>query len=256
MADDKLDQIKKLLDGDRSNNVNMNYDFASGGLNMDQSINQIPKGSLTYALNAALENFDANSISYQNEQSNVPCVNENNQFFPNDYILIGTHFIQEKDKHIFFLVNPITSSSEIGYMDNNDCNYHTLINAACLNFNINYPIHKVVHKITNCTTEIYWTDGYNSRRYLDINDVPYKLLSGSQLCNPVYSNEVDCNQLKLQPNFKIPQLEIIDVVTGGSLTAGTYQFAIQYSDASGNAYTSYYSVTNPTPIADIQLTTP
>jgi hypothetical protein len=56
---------------------------------------------------------------------------------------------------------------------NNDCIYHQLVNAACLNFNIDNPIHKVVHRITNCTTEIYWTDGVNPRRYLDINNIPY-----------------------------------------------------------------------------------
>jgi hypothetical protein len=140
-------------------------------------------------------------------------------------------------------------------MDNNDCIYHTLVEASCLNFDINHPIHKTVHKITNCTTEIYWTDGYNPRRYLDINNIPYKLISGTNLCNPVYGTELDCNQLKMQPNFEIPLLKVTDITTGGSLLAGTYQFAIQYSDATGNPYTSYYSVTNPTPIANTNLTT-
>ena len=51
-------------------------------------------------------------------------------------------------------------------------------------------------------------------------------------------------------------IDVVDVVSGGNLTAGTVQFAIQYADAAGNPYTSYYSVTNPTPIADTQLTTP
>ena len=87
--------------------------------------------------------------------------------FLQDLSLIGKHFINEKNKHIFFLTNPTTGDSQIGYMDNNDCIYHILVNATCLNFNINYPIHKAVHKITNCTTEIYWTDGFNPRRYLD-----------------------------------------------------------------------------------------
>jgi hypothetical protein len=60
----------------------------------------------------------------------------------------------------------------------------------------------------------------------------------------------------MQPNFSIPQLDITNVVSGGDLTAGVYQFAIQYSDASGFGYSSYYSVTNPTPIANPSLTTP
>ena len=226
------------------------YNSGTVGLNMDQSVNQIKPGTLTYALNASLENFDASSVNYQNEQGNELCVS-----FPEEFILIGTHFINEKNKHIFYITNPNTNESEIGYMDNNDCIYHTLVSASCLNFNINYPIHKTVHKITNCTIEIYWTDGLNPRRYLDINNIPKLLQSGSQLCDPIYTDELDCNQLKLQPNFIIPELNVRDVTTGGELIAGTYQFAIQYADAAGNPFTSYYSVTNPTPIADIAIVT-
>ena len=249
---DELDQIKKILGGDQ-NNVNQEYNTASSGLNMDQSVNQIAKGSLTYALNANMENFDANSTSYQNEPGNEFCLQ-----FPSDYVLIGSHFIQEKSKHIFFITNPLTNDSQIGYMDNNDCIYRTFISAPCLNFNVKYPINKIVHKITNCTTEIYWTDGLNPRRYLDLNPdtIPYILSSFSDECNLVFTDEVDCNQLKLQPNFNIPNIDVFDVVSGGNLTAGTVQFAIQYADSAGNPYTSYYSVTNPCPIADIQITTP
>jgi hypothetical protein len=231
-------------------NIRQEYNSANVGLNMDQTLNQIKPGTLTYALNAALENFDSSSVNYQNEQGNELCVT-----FPKGFILIGTHFINEQNKHIFYITNPDTGDSQIGYMDNNDCIYHSLVDAACLNFNINYPIHKTVHKITNCTTEIYWTDGLNPRRYLDINNVPKLLEPGSSLCDPIYSDQVDCNQLKLQPNFSIPQIAVTDVITGGELIAGTYQFAAQYSDAAGNPYTSYYSVTNPTPIADPFITT-
>jgi hypothetical protein len=235
-------------------NIRQEYNTATVGLNLDQSVNQIKPGTLTYALNANVENFDASSVNYQNEQGNEFCVS-----FPEGYQLIGKYFIQEQNKHIFFLVNTsvTTGGSEIGYMINNDCVYRTLVNAPCLNFQVNSPIHKVVHKITNCTTEIYWTDGFNPRRYLDINpeNIPYKLAPGSELCNPEYTDELDCNQIKVQPNFDIPQLNISDVVIGGELKAGTVQFAIQYADASGNPFTSFYSVTNPTPIADPQITT-
>lgn len=247
---DELDKIKQIINGDQGN-VRQEYNNATTGLNLDQTLNQVQKGRLTYALNAAVENFDANSVNYQNEPGNELCIR-----FPEGFVLIGEHFIIEKNKHIFFITNPSTGDSQIGYMDNNDCEYRVLVNALCLNFNINYPIHKVVHRITNCNTEIYWTDGYNPRRYLDIDDIPKILKSGTALCSPVYTDDLDCNQLKLQPNFNIPELTIVDVISGGNLLAGTYQFAIQYSDPSGNPFTSYYSVTNPTPIADEFVTTP
>jgi hypothetical protein len=230
-------------------NIRQEYNNATTGLNMDQTPNQIEKGRLTYALNATVENFDANSVNYQNEPGNEPCVT-----FPSGFVLIGNHFIQEKNKHIFFITNPDTGASQIGYMENNDCIYRVIVNAPCLNFNINYPIHKVAHKITNCTTEIYWTDGFNPRRYLDIDNIPKVLKSGTPFCDPEYTDDLDCNQLKLQPNFKIPQIEVADVTSTGNLIAGTYQFAIQYADPQGNPYTSYYSVTNPTPIADPFIT--
>ena len=238
-----------MAEEQQEGNIRQEYNNATIGLNLDQTSNQIKPGMLTYALNAAVENFDANSVNYQNEPGNELCVT-----FPNNFVLIGTHFIQEKNKHIFFLKNPVNEESEIGFMDNNDCVYQTLVNANCLNFDINYPIHKVVHKISNCSTEIFWPDN-NGRRYLDIESIPRTIISNYSGCDPLYSNELDCNQLKLQPNFNIPQLDITDVVTGGNLIAGVYQFAIQYSDSVGNPYTAYYSITNPCPIADPRLTT-
>lgn len=231
-------------------NIRLNPNSAQGGLNLDSSVSQVGPGKVTYALNAAVENFDDNSVSYQNELGNELCLR-----FPTGYKLIGQHYIQEKRKHIFFIVNSISEQSEIGFMDNNDCEYQTLVNAPCLNFNIKHPIPKVVHRITNCTVEIYWTDGFNPRRYLDIENIPYKLVGGTPSCDPVYSNELDCNQLKLQPNFSLPQLDIVRVDSFGNLIAGTYQFGIQYSDASGNELTSYYSITNPLPIADEDIVT-
>jgi hypothetical protein len=239
-----------MADQQQSNIIQEN-NVATTGLNMDQTVNQVQKGQLTYALNAAVENFDSNSVNYQNEPGNELCLN-----FPADYHLIGTHFINEQNKHIFFLTNPTTGASEIGYMDNNDCVYRTYINAPCLNFNIDYPIHKAVHKITNCTTEVYWTDGLNPRRYIDLTNLPYLTIPGQNVCENVQTQEIDCNKLKIQPNFSIPQVDVIDVVNGGNLIAGTYQFAVQYCDVAGDAYTSYYSVTNPTPIGNPQITTP
>ena len=72
-------------------NIRLEYNNATVGLNMDQTLNQIKPGTLTYALNAALENFDASSVNYQNEQGNELCVN-----FPQGFTLIGNHFISEQ----------------------------------------------------------------------------------------------------------------------------------------------------------------
>ena len=231
-------------------NIKQEYNNAMSGLNMDNVPSQIAKGKLTYALNAMVENFDGNSVNYQNEPGNEECI-----VFPEGWILIGKHHIVEQNKHIFFLVNGNSTDSQIGYMENNDCVYRLLVQGTCLNFSINHPILKVVHRITNCSTEIYWTDGYNPRRYLDMNNIPRKLKYGTDLCDPQYTDELDCNKLNIQPDFTIPQLTISEVLTSGNITAGTYQFAVQYCDSLGNPFTSYYSVTNPVPIHDPSITT-
>jgi len=236
---------------EQESNIKQENNVARIGMNMDSSVNQIQKGQISYGLNAAVENFDANTASYQNEPGNELCLE-----LPEGYSLHGRHFIPELNKVIFFLVNPTTGGSEIGYMDNNDCIYKKYINADCLGFNINFPIHKVVHKITNCTTEIYWTDALKKRRYLDLNNLPLKIKPGTDVCDGETIDEVDCNKINVQPNFKIPQLTLVDFINGGAFIAGSVQFAIQYSDVNGNPYTSFYSVTNPTPIADNKITSP
>ena len=186
-----------MVDKESRGDIKIEYNSAVTGLNMDNVPSQIDKGRLTYALNAAVENFDANSVNYQNELGNELCLD-----LPENFVLIGHHYINEKRKHIFFITNPDTGDSQIGYMDNNDCQYHILIDASCLNFDIHHPIHKVVHRITNCSTEIYWTDGYNPRRYLDIENIPYIIKSGTPVCDPIYTSEIDCNQLNIQPDRK------------------------------------------------------
>jgi len=234
-------------------NIRQEFNLGRTGMNMDSSINQIEKGQLSYALNATVENFDSNSVSYQNEPANEFCLN-----FPEGYVLIGKYFIPERNKHIFFLANEADGKSEIGFLNINECFYQTLVNADCLNFRIDHPIHKVVHKITDCSTEteIYWTDGFNDRRYLNIDNIPWVTTIEGNICEIVPEIGVlDCNKLKIQPNFEIPELDVTEVLTGGELKAGTYQFAIQYCNASGIGYTSYYSVTNPLPIANPDITT-
>ena len=94
----QIEAADMAMDGtanEGASNIRQEYDLGRVGLDMDSSVNQIQKGKLSYALNAALENFDANSISYQNEASNEFCLN-----FPANYHVIGTHFIQEKNKQI------------------------------------------------------------------------------------------------------------------------------------------------------------
>lgn len=252
MADQEQDnqqQDQQPQQPQEPQNINLNPMQAVGGMNTNSILRQVKGGQLTYALNAQIENFDGGGITYQNEGGNTLCFN-----LPEGYVVIGRHFIPEKDKTVWFLVNPITGGSEIGVSSTLDCIYITLVNQSCLNFNINYPIHKSVHKITACGTEIYWTDAHNPRRYIDIDNLPFAqsfTSSAQEPCQATTLSTIDCNKLNIQPNFSIPQITYQGILDGGDIVEGSYQFAIQYTNFEGNPYTSYYSHSNPIPIIDL-----
>lgn len=224
------------------------------GLNLDSIIAEVKPGQLTYALNAQVGGFEGNSITYQNEPSDEFCFQ-----IPEGYKIIGTHQILEIETVIYWLSNITTGQSEIGKVVNNNCIYQTIINASCLNLSINHPILKAVHKITNCTVEVYWTDGFNPRRWIDLNNLPFiQVVEGTNTdpCNIVTTSEIDCNKLNIQPNFAIPVIDYVQIESEGSTVAGTYQFAFQYCNSLGDEYTSYYSITDPIPINDPFKVTP
>jgi hypothetical protein len=222
------------------------------GLNLDSIISQVKPGQLTYAKNAQISGFDGNSVTYQNEQANELCFS-----LPDGFRAIGVHPIIEQNTVIYFLFNPSTGASEIGKAVG--CVYSRIINAPCLNFSIQYPILKTEHRVGNCGTEIFWTDGNNPRRYLNLSDLPFEqrvVSETSDPCDVVTTAEIDCNKLNVQPNFSIPTIRYDVVSSEGNLVAGTYQFAIQYANSLGEAYTSYQAVTNPIPINDYFKVTP
>lgn len=222
------------------------------GLNLDSIISQVKPGQVTFAQNAQTTGFEGNSIIYQNEQSNEICIT-----IPEGLRVIGTHNIVERDLIILFLVNPTTGASEIGKVVG--CVYSTIINATCLNFSLNNPIQKVVHKITNCSLEIYWADGLNQMRFIDLSNLPFREIvqgTGSNPCDVVTTSEIDCNKLSVRPNFSIPTITYKSVQSEGTTIAGSYQFAVQYTNSLGEAYTSYFSVSDPLPIYNPFIVTP
>jgi hypothetical protein len=219
-----------------ASNQNMNQNRALAGLNTDNIISQIQEGYVTDALNAINGSFDGHQVTYQNEEGNVHCVT-----MPTGYKCIGVKNIMQIAQVWYFITNPSTGYSMIGYVASNTCDFVPVIDDSIfgsdlLNFNIAYPIHKVEVKTTNCSTQLYWTDKYNHRRFIDINNLPWQTGSPGVL---------DTNLMEIQPLFKIPNITPTSITIGGNLREGSYQFAIQYASIKGEGLTSWYSVTNP-----------
>lgn len=225
-------------------NIQANPKQAYIGMNLNSLASQIKGGQLSYALNAVVENFDGNQVSYQNESANALCTN-----FPAGFHVIGNRNIIEDNFKLLWLINPTTGESEMGKITN--CVYSKIINDDCLGFDINHPILKSIHRKNECgEIEVYWVDGLNRTRYINLSQLPYVTIKSEDGCEETTTEDIDCNKLNLQPDYFVPSIEVTEVNSEGELVAGTYQFAIQYSDENGEAYTSYYTVTNPTPIYD------
>jgi hypothetical protein len=149
------------------------------------------------------------------------------------------------------------------------CVYRTIKNQDCLNFNRNFPVDSVEYRINACDLEIFFTDNNNGRRHLIFeyinDDVTDNLKIKQEFFDvigfeippcevPIYSEDLDCNRLNIQPNFSTPCIEFIDLVSGGSNKAGVYQFFIAFSDIDGNKLSSYFSSTNPIPVRTKDVT--
>ena len=218
--------------------------FGALGMDLEQSLSQLKKGKLTYALNAMIEGFDGQYVNYQNEPANQLCVS-----LPEGYVVLNTYAIYERNIIIYWLLNPTTNDCEIGKSGLEDCSYTKIIGGACLNFKIDKPILDAVHYIDNRRFEVFWVDGYNEDRFIDFNNLPYLEIE-QEGCNNTITDQLDCNKLAINPNFAIPSVTVEQVEGDGTLVSGTYQFGVQYANVEGQAYTSVFSITNPLPIFD------
>jgi hypothetical protein len=206
------------------------------GLNLDGVASQVKKGETTYALNAAVQNFDGNVLAYQNEEGNKPCLSN----LPLNAKIVGQKHIPEKQLFVLFLT--INGNSEIGTVEN--CTYETILNSTCLDFNINTPVHDIVHRLSNNgDIEIYWAQSGSALKYLNFGKLPYK--SDIQNCDQNSSLEIDCNKLNIFPSLKFPKVQVDEIISSGNLIEGTYQFGIQFANENGEPYTSIYYISSP-----------
>lgn len=163
----------------------------------------------------------------------------------------------------------------VNYTEN--CQYTILISDycpqanKCLNFSINHPIRNsnIVFKNEQCGKRLYWTDGFNPPRYIHLEELEEGYEGDKWKTNRYYhkgalvcKQEIDlvqtcinCDALKIFPDFSIPCIDITTVVAGGNLFEGTYEFFIAFSDEDGNKISNYYSHTFPTPIFNFENVT-
>ena len=190
-------------------------------------------GQITHTINSQLNSLSGDLLFLQNEEGNKFC-----SFIP--YIYNGSIPLKDK-RYLVFSTDNI--HSEIGIFNEPDCTYTTLINNKCLGFKTSNFIKGGSAENSECSEVAYWCDDLNNNRYLNLSKIPYEYTFADDNCQTkIYNNEVDCEQLELNPLIKVPCLSLIKSKVGGNILNGAYQVSITYS-TDGQTVTDFYGTT-------------
>ncbi|BCV01379.1 MAG: hypothetical protein CM15mV42_0550 [uncultured marine virus] len=207
------------------------------GMNKDFNPSYEPKTSWTHARNAANNSVDGDVGLLGNEPANLPCGDV-------PYTIIGTiHMYADQ----WILYSTDNTNSEIGLYDDSECTYETLVNDPCLSFNKEYLIIGAAKENFDCSWQVYWDDGLNPSRTLNIDNIPYIQQITSAPGDPciIYedTSDLDCERLRLAPLLDTPIIQLSKATDGGQLRNGTYQAYIAYT-VNEQRVTDYIGISN------------
>jgi hypothetical protein len=122
-------------------------------------------------------------------------------------------------------------------------------NNCCLNLSLEYPV-EAVYRIDECETKVFFIDKKNPPRKFSVEN-PF----GFDACgNPITCLDDACSTFDIFPSYCHPTVHPIAVESGGTLKAGSYSFAIGYTDKDGGEITNYHDLSNPIPIFERKIT--
>ena len=174
------------------------------GLNKDSDPTYIQEGMWTHARNVVNNTVEGDMGSISNEASNIlcaeagktmPCVGVNAAVYK--YIIGAIHLFS--DKWVIYTAGhgPLSGSSgvskpvmsEIGLLETDTCTYRPIVQDRCLGFDKHYLVSGASREKEDCSWQIYWADGLNPDRSMNIGDP--KLWPGSNYIWTLYT--LNCN---------------------------------------------------------------
>ena len=272
MADNNLQDTGKLITNT----------FVKG-LNKDSDPSYVSEGMWTHAVNATNNTVEGDVGSLSNEVSNYLCATAGETMPVNivERFIIGAIYLYSDKWAIFTaghnaLGQPVMS--EIGLLEEDRCIYRPIVQDICLRFDKRYLISGASREKEDCSWQVYWADGKNPDRYLNIGDPKtwppsnFSWLGGGASSMNFYSNgtqqilwpgvawnqdcsivnncnfctdinSLDCDQTRLARLMTTPCLNLLLGTQGGTLANGTYFAVIAYT-IKGQRVTSYFSQSN------------
>ena len=209
----------------------------SKGMQKDIYAGLNPKEQWGHARNAANNSVDGDIGIIGNEPANLSCA-----VIP--YTVIGAI---KRYGDLWVVFSTDDTNSEIGLFDDSKCEYTLLVNDPCLNFNRKYLITGAAKENYDCTWQIYWDDGNNPSRTLNIDDIPYiqTIVSAPGADCVLYEDTsvLDCEKIRLAPLLKVPCVKLKKSVDGGQLRNGSYRAYIAYT-LNEQVVTDYIGISN------------
>jgi hypothetical protein len=228
----------------------------SKGLIKDYDDTYFPEGSWSHARNAVNNSTDGNLGVLGNEPSNILCAPPGADTTA-PYQINGAIYLTE-DKWV--ITSGDGNNSEVGLFVADQCQYYKIVNDSCLNFQSTHIIIGVSKQNADCTWQVYFADGLNPDRSLNIGDismgpfpdpwpgVPYfssDIIPGEcEQCEPIGPPyQLDCERLRIAKLIKTPSITLNRSLTGGTLLNGSYFASIAYA-MNGERVTDYFAPSN------------
>lgn len=202
-----------------------NNSGAQGG-SFDKRLNEDIKGwakspsEWTQARNAVNNTTSGDIGEISNEASNYLCTAA-------PYTIIGAiHLIADE----WAIYSTDDGNSEIGIFKESECIYTKVVNDSCLNFNRDNLIKGVGRETFECNRRVYWDDGRNPSRTLDVDNVPWiqdcETIDSCEICTD--TDQLDCSKIRLEPLFSNLSFSVAVGSSGGELPNGQYYVSGAY----------------------------
>jgi hypothetical protein len=254
------------------------------GLNKDSDPSFVSEGMWTHAVNMVNNTVEGDIGTLSNEISNILCglTGQSMPAIVTDKYIIGAIYLYS-DKWIIYTAGHNSAGkrlmSEIGLFEEDVCKYREIVQDACLNFDKRYLISGSSRQKEDCSWQVYWADGFNPDRFLNVGDPKlwptsdYSWLGGGTSSINYYSNGVnteflwpgvtwnetdqvinDCNYVVQINTLDCPHTRLARLMDtpcinlklgqqGGTMANGTYFALIAYT-IKGQKVTDYFSQSN------------
>ncbi len=206
------------------------------GLIKDYNDSYVPEGVWINAINAVTNSHKGDAGTIGNEPSNRFCVEA-------PYTIIG---LVRRDSNTWVVFSTNNVISEIGYFTESTCEYIKIITDQCLGFKKEYLITGVIQYNFDCTWSVFFADGLNPDRTINLDNPPYQYTWDRTNPNcpiKVFNDCLDCEQTRLNYLMTPPCINVKKAVGAGSLFNGSYQAVIAYS-INGQRVSNYFSPSN------------